>query len=186
MVLLFTVKIEDIDLKRSCLWVRRLKNGLSVEHPIPGDELRAIKLYQKERDSRLPWLFLSERGQPMTRQSVNCMITTVGERARLLGVHPHAAPFMRLLFGRPRLRSSVDPGLSGPPRPETHCPLHPGGGAAVQRTLARILSTKMAAGDSFPITGPLSRFCPSFCGPNSALAPQEIASSRSRRSLLEP
>ena len=84
-----TVKIEDIDLKRSRLWVRRLKNGLFVEHPIPGDELRAIKRYLKDRDSRLPWLFLSERGQPMTRQSVNYMITTAGERARLPRLHPH-------------------------------------------------------------------------------------------------
>jgi type 1 fimbriae regulatory protein FimB/type 1 fimbriae regulatory protein FimE len=42
-----TVKLEDTDLKRSRLWVRRLKNGLYVEHPIPGDELRAIKRYLK-------------------------------------------------------------------------------------------------------------------------------------------
>lgn len=84
-----TVKIDDVDLKRSRLWVRRLKNGLSVEHPIPGDELRAIKRYLKERDSRLPWLFLSERGQPMTRQTVSYMITTVAKRAKLPHVHPH-------------------------------------------------------------------------------------------------
>lgn len=84
-----TTKIKDIDLKRSRLWVRRLKSGLSVEHPIPGDELRAIKRYLKERDSRLPWLFLSERGQPMTRQTVSYMITTVAKRAKLAHVHPH-------------------------------------------------------------------------------------------------
>ena len=83
-----TTKIEYIDLKRSRLWVRRLKNGLSVEHPIPGDELRAIERYLKERDSRLPWLFLSERGQPMTRQTVGYMITTVAKRAKLPHVHP--------------------------------------------------------------------------------------------------
>jgi hypothetical protein len=29
--------------------VRRLKNGLSVEHPIAGDELRAIKQYLATR-----------------------------------------------------------------------------------------------------------------------------------------
>jgi type 1 fimbriae regulatory protein FimB len=29
--------------KRSRLWVARLKRSLSVEHPIAGDELRAIK-----------------------------------------------------------------------------------------------------------------------------------------------
>ena len=82
-----TTKIEDVDLRRSRLWVRRLKNGLSVEHPIPGDELRAIKRYLKERNSRLPWLFLSERGQTMTRQTVSYMISTVVTRAKLPHVH---------------------------------------------------------------------------------------------------
>ena len=82
-----TTKIEDVDLRRSRLWIRRLKNGLSVEHPIPGDEFRAIKRYLKERNSRLPWLFLSERGQMMTRQTVSYMISTVATRAKLPHVH---------------------------------------------------------------------------------------------------
>ena len=84
-----TVKIDDVDLKRSRLWVRRLKNGLSVEQPIPGDELRAIKRYLKTRDSQLPWLFVSERRQPLTRQGVNYMIDTTAARARLPKLHPH-------------------------------------------------------------------------------------------------
>ena len=84
-----TVKIDDVDLKRSCLWVRRLKNGLSVEQPIPGDGLRAIKRYLKTRDSQLPWLFVSERGQPLTRQGVNYMIDAAAARARLPKLHPH-------------------------------------------------------------------------------------------------
>src|SRR5262245_46686694 len=33
---------DQLDVKRSRLWVARLKNSLSVEHPIAGDELRAI------------------------------------------------------------------------------------------------------------------------------------------------
>src|SRR5262249_19536954 len=53
------------------VWVARLKNSLSVEHPIAGDELRAIKRYLATREDNLPWLFVSERGQPMTRQAVN-------------------------------------------------------------------------------------------------------------------
>ena len=36
---------HDLNLKRARVWIRRLKNGLSVEHPIAGDELRAIKRY---------------------------------------------------------------------------------------------------------------------------------------------
>ena len=35
--------------------------------PITGDELRAIKRYLAVREARLPWLFVSERGQPFTR-----------------------------------------------------------------------------------------------------------------------
>ena len=37
------LKLKDVNLKQSRLWVQRLKNGLSVEQLIPGDELRAIK-----------------------------------------------------------------------------------------------------------------------------------------------
>jgi integrase len=80
---------DDINLDQARLWVRRLKNGLAVEQPIPGDELRAIKRYLATRRDRLPWLFVSERRQPLTRQSVNYLIATAAKRAGLPPVHPH-------------------------------------------------------------------------------------------------
>ena len=80
---------NDINLDQARLWVRRLKNGLAVEQPIPGDELRAIKRYLATRLDRLPWLFVSERRQPLTRQSVNYLIATAAQRAGLPPVHPH-------------------------------------------------------------------------------------------------
>jgi type 1 fimbriae regulatory protein FimB len=58
------------------VWVGRLKNSLSVEQPIAGDELRAIKRYLATR-TKLPWLFISERGQPMTRGAVNYLMSVV-------------------------------------------------------------------------------------------------------------
>jgi type 1 fimbriae regulatory protein FimB len=79
----------DLNLTRARVWIRRLKNGLSVEHPIAGDELRAIKRYLQTRDDSLPWLFLSERQQPMTRQSVNYLVSAAARRATLGAVHPH-------------------------------------------------------------------------------------------------
>lgn len=79
----------EVDLKTARAWIRRLKNGLSVEHPIAGDELRAIKRYLGTRSDSLPWLFLSERNQPMTRQSVNYLIKTAAQRAKLGALHPH-------------------------------------------------------------------------------------------------
>jgi len=84
-----TLRLKALNLKQSSLWVKRIKNSLSTQQPIPGDELRAIKRYLATRDDKLPWLFLSERGQPLTRQAVNYIIRQAGERARLGHVHPH-------------------------------------------------------------------------------------------------
>jgi type 1 fimbriae regulatory protein FimB len=84
-----TLKVADLDLDQARLWVRRLKGGLSVEHPLAGDELRAIKRYISVRKGSLPWLFLSEREHPMSRQAVNYLVGQVGERAGLGSINPH-------------------------------------------------------------------------------------------------
>src|SRR5438132_13403138 len=83
------LRCDQVNLAQARVWVRRLKNGLSVEHPIAGDELRAIKRYLATRSDRLPWLFLSERGQPLTRSSVQYLVRVAGESLGLQGVHPH-------------------------------------------------------------------------------------------------
>ena len=80
---------DDVNLQQARLWVRRLKNGLSVEHPIAGDELRAIKRYLATRDDRLPWLFVSERGQQLERTSVFYLVRSAAAKAGLQDVHPH-------------------------------------------------------------------------------------------------
>lgn len=83
------IKLSDLNLKQSRIWINRLKNGLSVEQPIDGIELRAIKRYLSIRKDSLPWLFISERNQPLTRQSVNYIIKSAGERAAVCPVNPH-------------------------------------------------------------------------------------------------
>jgi type 1 fimbriae regulatory protein FimB/type 1 fimbriae regulatory protein FimE len=80
---------ENVDLAQSRVWITRLKNGLSVEQPIAGDELRAIRRWLAHRDDVLPWLFVSERRQPLTRQAVNYIIRAAGTRADLGAVNPH-------------------------------------------------------------------------------------------------
>jgi site-specific recombinase XerD len=83
------IRRDEVDLAASRLWVRRLKNGLSVEQPIEDDELRAIKRYLATRTDELPWLFVSERGTQMTRQAVNHLLTEASVRAALPPVNPH-------------------------------------------------------------------------------------------------
>jgi site-specific recombinase XerD len=80
---------DHLNLERSRLWVKRLKGSLSVEHPIEGDELRAIKRYLATRSDTLPWLFVSERGAKLTRQAINYLVGNAGEVAGLGTVWPH-------------------------------------------------------------------------------------------------
>lgn len=80
---------DQVSLSEARLDVRRLKGGLDVQHPIAGDELRAIKAYLRSRTDHLPWLFISEQGTQMVRQSVNYAVRVAGENAKLGRVHPH-------------------------------------------------------------------------------------------------
>jgi site-specific recombinase XerD len=80
---------DDVNLSHSRLWVRRLKGSLSVEQPIAGDELRAIKRYLATRTDNLPWLFISERETQLTRQAVNYIVAQAADAAGLKNVHPH-------------------------------------------------------------------------------------------------
>jgi type 1 fimbriae regulatory protein FimB len=68
------------------------KKSPSTEQPVQRDELRAIKRYLHTREDKQPWLFTSERGQPMTRQAVNYLIREGGELAGLGRVWPRATP----------------------------------------------------------------------------------------------
>ena len=62
---------------------------MSVEQPVGGDELRALRRYISSRNDHLPWLFVSERGAPLTRQAVNYLLAQASERAGLPPVNPH-------------------------------------------------------------------------------------------------
>jgi len=86
---LVDLRRDHLNLQQARLWVPRLKNGLSVEQPIAGDELRALKRYLSQRDDRLPWLFVSERGQQLTRRAVFYLVATASQQAGLRNVHPH-------------------------------------------------------------------------------------------------
>lgn len=87
------MRIRDLDLEGAHLYVRRQKGSLSTQQPIPGDELRALRAWLRERakhrNARSPYLFLSKRG-PMTRQAVNYLIREAGLRAGLrFRVYPY-------------------------------------------------------------------------------------------------
>jgi site-specific recombinase XerD len=84
-----SMRRDALDVRQSRLWVARLKNSLSVEHPIEGDVLRSVKRYLATRTDDLPWLFLSQRRRPLNRATVAYIIKHAGQRAELGHVWPH-------------------------------------------------------------------------------------------------
>lgn len=79
---LISLRRTDLDLASGQFWVQRLKRCLSTTHPMAGDELRALRRHLASRADPLPWLFLSERRQPLTRKAVNYLLSCGA-------VHPH-------------------------------------------------------------------------------------------------
>jgi len=65
------------------------KAGCRSSSPSLATSCARSAVYLAVRRGELPWLFLSERGQPLTRQAVNYLVAAVAERAGLQGVHPH-------------------------------------------------------------------------------------------------
>jgi type 1 fimbriae regulatory protein FimB/type 1 fimbriae regulatory protein FimE len=86
---LVTMRWDQVDLKAGLVHVARLKNGLPSTHPIRGPELRALRELRRDYPET-PYLFVTERGGPMTPATVRKLITRAGELAKLpFPIHPH-------------------------------------------------------------------------------------------------
>jgi integrase len=80
---------EQIDLKADLVHVSRLKNGVASTHPIRGPELRALRELRRDYPET-PYLFVTERGGPMTPATARKLIARADELARLpSSIHPH-------------------------------------------------------------------------------------------------
>ena len=85
---LVALRWDMVDLKQGLLHVNRLKNGTASTHPIRGPEIRALRRLQRDDDS--PYLFVTERGGPLTTATVRKIVARAGEHAKIgLAVHPH-------------------------------------------------------------------------------------------------
>ena len=78
-----------VDLDRGQLHVQRLKNGVPSVHPLRGPEIRALRKLRRN-SPRSSYVFVSERGGPLSDSSVRKIVDRAGERSRLpFPVHPH-------------------------------------------------------------------------------------------------
>jgi len=80
----------QVDFAGATLAVARAKHGTPSTHPLTGRELRALRRLHREAESRSPFLFMSERGSPMTVSNFQKLINRACEAAGLkIKAHPH-------------------------------------------------------------------------------------------------
>ena len=83
------LKWDQVDFKKGSIHINRLKNGKPATHYLEGDEMRALRRLRRE-NPKSPFIFLSERGGPMTRSTVNKLVERAGREAEIeFPVHPH-------------------------------------------------------------------------------------------------
>ncbi|CNL10773.1 tyrosine-type DNA invertase [Yersinia proxima] len=87
-------RLCDIDLDEGHIHIHRLKNGFSTIHPLFKKERKALHAWLNIRDkykgSDSEWLFLSEKGNRLSRQRIYWLIRHYSELADLtITAHPH-------------------------------------------------------------------------------------------------
>ena len=87
---LVEVRWDDIDLATGKFHVRRAKGGAASVHPIGAKESRALRRLHRERPIASPYVFVSERGAPLSVAGYQRMVARAGEAARFgFLVHSH-------------------------------------------------------------------------------------------------
>jgi integrase len=83
------MKWEQVDFDRGEIHVNRLKGGTPATHPLSGRELRELRKHKRDSPSS-PFVFVSERGAPVTAPSFNRMLKRAAVAAKLgIKVHAH-------------------------------------------------------------------------------------------------
>jgi site-specific recombinase XerD len=80
---------HQIELDQGRLHVRRAKNGTPSVHPLRGDEIRALRRLKRE-SPQSAFVFLTERGGPMSAVGFHHLIQRLGKAANMpFHIHPH-------------------------------------------------------------------------------------------------
>jgi site-specific recombinase XerD len=81
---------HQVELDQGRMHVRRAKNGTPSVHPIRGDEIRALRKLRRESLTGASYVFVTERGGPMSTIGFHHLIQRLGEAARMpFPLHPH-------------------------------------------------------------------------------------------------
>nr|WP_283246967.1 tyrosine-type DNA invertase [Serratia marcescens] len=86
--------LSDYDPLSRKLRITRLKGGFNTIHPVIEEEHHLLQRWLTERkryvQQDVPWLFITRKGQRLSRQRVYTLVRQYGDAAQLpVRVHPH-------------------------------------------------------------------------------------------------
>jgi site-specific recombinase XerD len=86
---LCTLTWDQINFSQGMMHVRRIKNGIGSVQQIGGEEMRMLRALKRE-DSSSRYVFMTERGAPMTAAGFRKFLSRLAIRAKFqFLVHPH-------------------------------------------------------------------------------------------------
>jgi len=133
---LVDLRWEQIDFATATLHVRRTKNGTPATHPLTGREMRPLRKHQRE-SARSAFVFVSERGAPLSAPGFSRMVERAGRSAKLgSSACSHAPPCLRLCPSECGARYARAAGVSRSRKHPEHDALHSAGAGSVQGFLA--------------------------------------------------
>ena len=80
---------RQVDLDAARLQVIRAKGSENGVHPLSGREIRALRGLRRRQVVGTPWVFITRRGGPMTRNGFFKLLEKAAARAGVQDVHPH-------------------------------------------------------------------------------------------------
>ena len=85
-----TLLVADVNLQRGRIRVRRCKGSDGGEYPMHPDDVKAVRAYLRERnDEDSPYLFLSNRRDPISRRMLDVLMKRYCAQARISGDRDH-------------------------------------------------------------------------------------------------
>jgi type 1 fimbriae regulatory protein FimB/type 1 fimbriae regulatory protein FimE len=87
---LVSLEWSAIDLKGATINIRRVKGGMTTQHPLRSIELRLLGRLRKESPDA-PYVLMSERGTPWSTSNWRKVLQRLAKVAKLpISVNPHA------------------------------------------------------------------------------------------------
>ena len=85
-----SLRWSDVDWDTAHIYIKRKKRGNPSNQQIEGNELRGLRTLKRDAKIPSPWIFMSERGAPLTDHTVRKIVSRAGEVAQFdFPIHPH-------------------------------------------------------------------------------------------------